>query len=1615
MVAQTPFFRHPTCYVLMITDFNIPMKPITFFDLEISSAINKVMDFGAFRGSNDEFHGTSASDFIKFLSKTDFIAGHNVLRHDLKYIQKILTEVAPGVKVIDTLDPSPLLFPARPYHHLVKDDKLITDELNNPLNDAKKARELFYEEVEKFKSLDPEFQSILFGLLQHEPGFQAFFEFLDFHTVPSSLEEAIRQVFATSICSNSDISKLISQYPASLAYCLSLIRADDQYSIMPRWLQYNRPNIAQVMNALRSHACIRGCPYCNLALDAKSGLKSFFGYEEFRRFGDEPLQENAVKSALTYQSLLAIFPTGGGKSATFQLPALMQGQHNKGLTVIISPLQSLMKDQVDNLEKAGIVCSVTINGLLDPIERAESFERVEDGRAQILYLSPESLRSPSIERLLLGRHINRFVIDEAHCFSSWGHDFRVDYLYIGDFIKNIQEKRQQDMHIPVSCFTATAKPQVIEDICEYFRRILNLELIVFQTNESRKNLRYVVYEQSEDTNKYTLLRDVLSQRQVPAIIYVSRTKKAEELAQKLSADGFPAKPYHGKLAAKVKTDHQDAFLAGEVNIMVATSAFGMGVDKKDIQTVIHYEISDSLENYVQEAGRAGRDEKLEAECFILYDEEDLNKHFILQNSTRLTLNEIKQIWKAIKDLTMFRNTISKSALEIARQAGWDDSVREMETRVTTAIAALEEAGYVKRKNNQARIYADSLQYNKAQEAIDVINASLLFSEHEKNQAIRIVKKLISSKRISEAQEDDGESRVDYLADTLGIPVSEALHIITLMRQEKLLADAKDLTVFIETNNPEGKLDRTVKNFHAIFSYMREQLKEEKICLQLKVCREEIQKSYNSEVTVRQIRTALIFLGVKDWVKLKYKDFEKNIAKLSIKQDYYSLAKNIEDLLALAPFVGQYLINKSKTKESSNTEILTEFSIVEIQEAISHSGDLQFQQIPQGIVEDVIYYLTKIEAMTIEGGFLVIYKRLIIERRELNNKILYKVEDYKDLEQFYENKIQQVHIVGEYARKMIHDYAGALRFVEDYFQMECHSFLRKYFPGSQDLISKPITPRKFQELIGTLSLTQAIIVIEDASPRIAVLAGPGSGKTKLLVHKLAHSVLMENLKHDQILMLTFSRSAVTEFKKRLYALIGNAAAFIQIKTFHSYCFDLLGKIGDLRESENVIRSAIESIRDQRVEPNRIAKLLFLIDEAQDMNADEYELIQLIARQNENMRLILVGDDDQNIYEFRQSSSKYLADFITSYQAQRYDLLENFRSDISLVEFTNRYLATISNRLKTLPIVPRSSAQGEVRIIECPHGQQSSAVSALVMNAEITGSTAVLCQTNQEAAEVNSILRHHRIHARLIQSNEGFDLANLVEVRTFLELVRKHHDVMISKEGWNKAIAQHKQQYQRSIWWPMMERIWKDFETANQKSMYVSDLEAFLRESRMEDFIYDSSEAILISTYHKAKGREFDNVFITVDRPSKKDDDKRALYVAMTRAKHKLIILSNGNFLKPISVDVAYSVDTTPYKRPEELSYVLTHEDVNLGHFASKQTQIKTLMAGDALQVNEDGCKDMDGNFVVRFSKKFQLTILSQQKAGYEPNGVGKVNFIIYWQVEEGVEVRVVLPEVTFRNT
>jgi ATP-dependent DNA helicase RecQ len=1609
----------------MLTDEQNNTRLITFIDTEIEPTKRKILDIGAIKENGNQFHKASLGDFVQFLKGDDYICGHNILNHDLKYIGKAIYDAGINPSnIIDTLHLSPLLFPTKPYHALLKDDKLQTEDTNNPLNDSIKARDLFYSEVAAFSQTNETIKEIFYLLLNRTKEFGTFFRFVNYKNISPDAEALIRLKFRNEICENANLTKIISEHPIELAYCLALINSfithNTVHSITPPWVLKNFPGVERIMLLLRSKPCITGCNYCNNALDIYKGLKKFFGFDSYRNYGGEPLQEKAVKAAVNNKSVLAVFPTGGGKSITFQVPALMSAENSKGLTIIISPLQSLMKDQVDNLEKNGITEAVTINGLLDPIERAKSFERIQDGSASILYISPESLRSKTIERLILGRKITRFVIDEAHCFSSWGQDFRVDYLYIGDFIKLIQEKKNLEDGIPVSCFTATAKQKVIEDIRDYFNKKLALDLEVFTSKASRTNLKYKVFERQNEEEKYLTARDLIEEKNCPTIIYVSRTRKAYLLAERLANDGFSAKPYHGKMDKQEKTKNQDDFLNGETQIMVATSAFGMGVDKKDVGMVIHYEISDSLENYVQEAGRAGRDENISADCFVLFNEEDLSKHFILLNQTKLSIKEIQQVWKAIKDITRFRSKVSNSALEIARKAGWDDNVVEIETRVTTAIAALEDAGYLKRGQNMPKVFASSILSKNAQEAIDKINTSKKFEENQKEQGVRIIKKLFSSKSRKETSNETPESRVDYISDHLGIVKEEVINVINLLREENILADAKDLTAFIKKADNKNRSLAIVEIYSKIENFLLPIFKEEESVFHLKELNEEAEKNGCEGVNTNKLKTLINFWSIKNWIKRKNLEHSKNHIALHCLQSKQQLQDKLEKRHELARFIVELFYDKTITEiikdQEDKDEILVEFSVHELKTVYDNSFSLFKREISIDDIEDTLFYLSRIEAIKIEGGFLVVYNRLNIERTEQDNKKRYTKEDYQKLNQFYESKVQQIHIVGEYAQRMIADYRNALQFVEDYFQLNYGSFLNKYFKGSrQNEIKRNITPTKFRQLFGELSPTQLKIINDNETQHIVVAAGPGSGKTKLLAHKLASLLLMEDVKHEQLLMLTFSRAAATEFKKRLLKLIGNAANFIEIKTFHSYCFDLLGKVGSLEKSTNILNTTVERIKNGDVEANKITKTVLVIDEAQDMNAEEFALINALIEQNEEMRVIAVGDDDQNIYEFRGASSKYLEQFIYDNKAIKHELVENYRSKSNLVAFSNQFVRQIQHRLKETPIVANQADNGKIKVVRY---QSSNLITPLVtdiVNADLFGTTCVLTKTNEEAIKVTGLLLKNGIKAKLIQSNDDFSLYNLVEVRFLLNKVDVGTDIYtISDEVWENSKRELINIFRNSNKLEICLNIIKDFETTNLSKKYKSDLEVLIRESKLEDFYNQNGETIFVSTIHKAKGKEFDNVFLVLENFNLATDEaKRQLYVAMTRAKRTLNFHLNANDLNHLVVENLEQInDFEIYTAPDKIAVHATLKDIWLDYFINKQVLVSQLVCGEMLHVNDDECLNSSGQSVLKFSKRLIEKIEEMKSKHYELKSVN-VNFILHW-LKDGAsqDIKIILPELYF---
>ena len=1562
---------------------------IVFIDTEVNPQTKKVADYGAIREDGAVLHSHSKADFDAFVSKCDTVCGHNIINHDLKY-----TALRGNPTIVDTLFLSPLLFPKRPYHHLVKDDKLQVDELNNPVNDSMKARDLLNDEVAAWNQLSKSRQEIYYQLLHESDQFKGFFKYIGYSSTlqQSLLDRILRsqpdrgqlilREFEGRVCSHADFETLVRDYPIELAYCLAVIGADDIFSITPAWVIRNYPEVVNVMNLLCNTSC-GDCEYCHSRLDAHSGLKEFFGFEEFRTFDGVPMQQHAVESAIRGESLLTIFPTGGGKSLTFQLPALMAGRNTHGLTVVISPLQSLMKDQVDNLAAKGISEAVTINGLLDPIERATAIQQVAEGTANILYIAPEMLRSRTIERLLIGRNVVRFVIDEAHCFSAWGHDFRVDYLYIGDFIRQLQEKKRLNKTIAVSCFTATAKQKVISDICDYFRAKLGLELKVFAANAERKNLRYSVLHADTADEKYDLLRSLIIGHNCPSIVYVSRTRRTRELAQHLVSDGIRALPFNGKMEAAEKVKNQNAFMSGEAQVIVATSAFGMGVDKKDVGLVVHYNISDSLENYVQEAGRAGRDPQMEAECYVLFSDSDLDKHFIFLNQTKLSISEIQQVWKAIKDLTAKRDKVSCSPLDIARQAGWGDDVEDIETRVKAAIAALEDAGFIQRGSNSPHVFATGIAVKNMDEARRKLTISPLFDEQSREEAARIIKSLISARATAEGRGAEAESRVDYLADILGMSKATVIRNINLMRQDGLLADSRDMQAWISKSTSLRNLDIILK----LEQFILQRFGEDAQRINYKELNEEAQKAGLTYSSIKRLRMLLHFLSLKGYIHKQEHSFSDSVS-VRLQASHEVTKTRFERRMDICRFI----VDKLNVSRDLNKEMtLVNFSIVELlQQFISSRQETMFtdQEKPTiADIEEALLYLTKTELVKIEGGFIVIYNTMQIGRI-VDRRTRYGKEQYRLLDEFYKQRIRQIHIVGEYANLMVRDYHAALRFVNDYFTMDFRKFINQYFKEERRTqIDQNITPAKYNKLFGELSNRQCEIIDDKQSKYIVVAAGPGSGKTRVLVHKLASLLMLEDVKQEQLLMLTFSRAAATEFKKRLIDLVGTPAHYVDIKTFHSYSFDLIGKQGSLDEVKDVVRLAAEMIENGEVEQSKIAKSVLVIDEAQDMSADDYRLVQALMRQNEEMRVIAVGDDDQNIYAFRKSDSRYMQSLISEEGAKLYEMTDNYRSAKAVVDCANRFVQRIPGRLKHTSIQSVTGEKGKVLTLKS------------ILDAEIKtqGTTAILTRTNEETMQVAYELEQRGLHATVAQSMGGFCFGNLAEVRYFLKQLGKKDEVTISKEKWQEAKQRTLDTYATSTCLSVMKHFFADFEETHQ-FYYRSDLCEYIFESDIEDFIAADDNSVFVSTIHKAKGREFDTVYLMSIVPDGRDiGDMRTYYVGLTRAKRNLFLVTNP--------PVQYS----------SISIALNMRDVWLDFFKGRKDLVLRLRSGDSLQYNDGYLLNEQGTNIAALSASGKDKLKVWTDKGYEVT-TAKVSYTVAWRpMDSETEYAVCLANIILSKT
>lgn len=346
-------------------------------------------------------------------------------------------------------------------------------------------------------------------------------------------------------------------------------------------------------------------------MDKYKILYTYFGYQTFREG-----QEKIVDAVLMGKDALAIMPTGAGKSLCFQVPAMVM----EGITLVISPLVSLMKDQVTALVASGVPAAF-LNSSLTERQYMKALDFAAKGKYKIIYVAPERLLTKRFQSFIQKVHITMVAVDEAHCVSQWGQDFRPSYLDITEFVDGLKERPI------ISAFTATATAKVKKDIVRLLRLSEPVQVV---TGFDRKNLYYEV--RKKQSKKKELLDIVKRHRNESGIVYCTTRKKVEEVCELLNEEGFRATRYHAGLDTQERKENQERFIFDKANIMVATNAFGMGIDKSDVRFVVHFNMPKDIESYYQEAGRAGRDGEV-AQCILLYSSRDVaTNKFLIENS-----------------------------------------------------------------------------------------------------------------------------------------------------------------------------------------------------------------------------------------------------------------------------------------------------------------------------------------------------------------------------------------------------------------------------------------------------------------------------------------------------------------------------------------------------------------------------------------------------------------------------------------------------------------------------------------------------------------------------------------------------------------------------------------------------------------------------------------------------------------------------------------------------------------------------------------------------------------------------------------------------------------------
>ena len=1612
-------------------------KEYIYIDLEVDQE-EKIYQIGLVSGELEldiKAIETTQARLESFHKEGLHICGHNFRRFDDRYLIKSFPTLKNWL-IVDTLELSVLAFPLEQSQKLNKEYKLSEYAGNNPLEDALATRKLLEAIVDTFNTKPQEILNLYAYLLScgEDEASQAYLRFFglelcsfpNINVLPTTAVEGIDTDYLDEFITQA------STKPFNERLCVAGILAWNYESNISKtkpplgaWLS-RLPDCSSILNRLKPISSPREFTYQPYLAE--------FGISQFRG-----KQEEAIQNILAGKNPLILMATAAGKSLCYQLPALMLSQKHRGLTVIISPLQALMADQVSGLVAKGLDFATFINGNIRPEERCERLEQLRNGEKNLLYISAEQLRSSGVRALLEQRPPSLIVFDEAHCISQWGHDFRPDYRYAPKFICELYEAQQREF--PLMAFmTATATVAVRKDIKELFASHKILIHTEVCSSSKRDNLKYRIIPTTKQGKEQILIKEVQQALQLggAVLVYTATRKNTERLDKLLHDRGIESRYYHGKIPKADKEEILQKFKNKELNVIVATCAFGMGIDRPDVRAVIHHTISGNLEAYVQEAGRAGRDGQ-PATCTLLFDVQDADTTFLLQSLNQLSEKELWYLFSAIASLKkqiQGRDTTQEdfwiTVNEIYQASDLDEEfaseTEQRDTKIKVALHYLETFVMIERAENQSSFIEFEIVHPTPEDslkAFDLYAHKNNLSNYCKDEFYKLILAMHVAKTYS--QHRDEPFPLERLSDASGIAIKELRERVKELQRAEVCTSKMPITLLVA----KGVTGAAKSNYESLKQIEKKIIDE---ITNLLSDRQEIQINCRGLATrldpggTEKLSAAKILDILEGWKYLgwiEYRRVNRDIVvvkKFTAKENFdaYSiLIKNI---------ISDLYDSVDKTLEkTSGARLRLQIDINDLLSKVNQLSDPQTFELED--LEKAIAWMHRHRLIRLADGINLFYQAMKV-------RLLKSVADSKTLETrkkdiakayprevkpHYETQTRRTHVMINYGEQYKQKNFDPQEYIANYFTLPLTEFCKQY-NLDQGVAERPVTQEDYDRIINPLNPIQREIVLSE-SPAIAVIAGPGSGKTRTIVHRIAYLIKVKRVDPAKIIALAYNRNAVRELKLRLQDMIGAMASRLRVYTFHGLALAILGRTIEMNQNTGnsdqkftqLIKDACQFLEHNEEDPEetdnqlRISKLLgnceyIFVDEYQDVAEHEYKLVKLIAglevsedsSSSVQTNICVIGDDDQNIYEWHGTSTEYIKSFKSEYKAKQFLLIENYRSTEPIIAAANRLIQNNSNRLK-------HRGDEQVRINNEREGQDGLDVQSLrFINADyqaeyIKREVEEWIKDGVQPGDIAILARHweHMNKARALLDRAGIRTYSLKGediklthnriTQLLINALEKKPDLILSEqESVKDRFEDFFEKSKRSLSEPTVRTLLKIAEDIDKERGYgAEDLSIPISVSEIITSIYEFNEspdvsidpnAVLVTSCHGAKGLEFKYVILIADgfeyRTDKIKSERRLFYVAMTRAQEKLILIhtEDSRFVEETGA-TPYPADNIRSINPLQFLFYqdMTPRDVHLSFEGSRNKQeiIKELKEGDIIALIPTQARN---NWTIRYNNQ-----------------------------------------------